>query len=126
MLHSDIIKIAVKNGWQVSITDSEDGFFFDFHRRTLGGLPFCFTPPPTPGPVGPHGYEKKTIVDSRDPEHYAGEWLEISGDLSPSRYFQAVTDMDDIRTRAWLLALDLSEIAEGGDKLLNFPWYRWN
>lgn len=126
MLHSDIIKIAVKNGWQVSITDSEDGFFFDFHRRTLGGLQFSFTAELTDGLVGTLVDEIISFVDALDPEHYAGEWLEISGDLSPSRYFQAVTDMDDIRTRAWLLALDLSEIAESGDKLLNFPWYRWN
>lgn len=121
MLHSDIIKIAVKNGWQVTITNSEYGFFFDFHRRTLGGLPFSFTAELTDGLVG-------TLVDEiiSFVERYAGEWLEASGDLSPSRYLQAVTDMEDIRTRAWLLAIDLSEIVESGDRLLNFPWYRWN
>lgn len=126
MLHSDIIKIAVKNGWQVTITNSDNGLFFDFHRRTLGGLPFSFTAEPTDGLVGTLVDEIISFVDALDPERYAGEWLEASGDLSPSRYLQAVTDMDDIRTRAWLLAIDLSEIVESGDRFLNFPWYRWN
>lgn len=89
-------------------------------------MQFSFTAELTDGLVGTLVDEIIFFVDALDPERYAGEWLEISGDLSPSRYFQAVTDMDDIRTRAWLLALDLSEIAEQGDKLLNFPWYRWN
>lgn len=126
MLHSDIIKIAVKNGWQVSITNSEDGFFFDFHRRTLGGLPFCFTAELSGGCVATLIDEIISFVDALDPERYASEWLESSGKTPPSRFLQAVTDMDDIRTRAWLLAFDLSEIAEKGELLLNFPWYSWN
>lgn len=127
MIHSDIIRIAVNCGWQVSITAcGDDSFYFDFQRRTGNGLPFCFTAVMTDGRISSIVDEIISFVDALDPERYAGEWLEISGDLSPSRYFQAVTDMDDIRTRAWLLALDLSEIAESGDKLLNFPWYRWN
>jgi len=127
MFHSDIIKIAVGCGWQVSITAcGNNSFYFDFQRITRNGLPFSFTAAMTGGRISSLVDEIISFVDALDPERYAGEWLEISGDLSPSRYFQAVTDMDDIRTRAWLLALDLSEIAEGGDKLLNFPWYRWN
>lgn len=126
MLHSDIIKIAVKNGWQVSITNSEDGFFFDFHRRTLGGLPFSFTAELSRGCIATLVDEIISFVDALDPERYASEWLESSGETSPSRFLQAVTDMDDIRTRAWLLAFDLSEIAEKGERLLNFPWYCWN
>lgn len=126
MLHSDIIKIAVKNGWQVSITNSEDGFFFDFHRRTLGGLPFSFTAELSRGCVATLVDEIISFVDALDPERYASEWLESSGETSPSRFLQAVADMDDIRTRAWLLAFDLSEIAEKGELLLNFPWYCWN
>lgn len=127
MLHSDIIKIAVKNGWQVSITvSSYNSYYFDFQRRTLGGLPFCFTAELSGGRVGTLVDEIISFVDALDPERYANEWLEKSGVTSPSRFLQAVTDMDDIRTRAWLLAFDLSEIAEKGERLLNFPWYSWN
>ena len=58
MLHSDIIKIAVNNGWVVSVTASADGsYYFDFQRRTLGGLPFCFTAELSGGRVG-------TLVDA--------------------------------------------------------------
>lgn len=126
MLHSDIIKIAVKNGWQVTITNSEYGFFFDFHRRTLGGLPFSFTAELSRGCVATLVDEIISFIDALDPECYASEWLESSGETSPSRFLQAVADMDDIRTRAWLLAFDLSEIAEKRELLLNFPWYCWN
>ena len=57
MLHRDIIKIAVKNGWNVSITASEkDSYYFDFQRQTLGGYSFCFTAELIEGRVG-------TLVD---------------------------------------------------------------
>ena len=53
MLHSDIIKIAVKNGWAVSVTASADGsYYFDFQRQTLGGLLFSFTAELCGGRVG--------------------------------------------------------------------------
>ena len=108
MLHSDIIKIAVKNGWQVTITNSDNGFFFDFHRRTLGGLPFSFTAELTDGLVGTLVDEIISFVDALDPERYAGEWLEASGDLSPSRYLQAVTKRRNTPPPPALLAIDLS------------------
>ena len=127
MLHSDIIKIAVKNGWQVSITvSSYNSYYFDFQRRTLGGLPFCFTAELSGGRVGTLVDEIISFVDALDPERYAAEWLESAGPLTPSRYCQAITDMDDMRTRAWLLACDLSAEAEKESILLDLPRYRLN
>ena len=127
MLHRDIIKIAVKNGWYVSITASDkDSYCFDFQRRTLGGYSFCFTAELIEGRIGTLVDEIISFVDELDPERYAGEWLDASGQLSPTRYFQAVTDMDDIRTQAWLLAIELSELAEMQNRLLAVPWYFWN
>ena len=127
MLHSDIIKIAVKNGWQVSITvSSYNSYYFDFQRRTLGGLPFCFTAELSGGRVGTLVDEIISFVDALDPERYAAEWLESAGPLTPSRYCQAIADMDDIRTRAWLLAFDLSVEAEKERILLDLPRYRLN
>ena len=126
MLHSDIIKIAVKNGWQVSITDSEDGFFFDFHRRTLGGLQFSFTAELTDGLVGTLVDEIISFVDALDPERYACEWMENKGDVSPARYLKTIDDMDEMRTHAWLLAVELSTAAEKGKSLLDLPWFSLN
>ena len=34
-----------------------------------------------------------------------------SGAMDSSRYLQAVADMEDIRSKAWLLACDLSELS---------------
>lgn len=126
MLHSDIIKIAVKNGWQVTITNSDNGFFFDFHRRTLGGLPFSFTAELTDGLVGTLVDEIISFVDALDPERYACEWMESKGDVSPARYLKTVDDMDEMRTHAWLLAVELSTAAEKGKSLLDLPWYSLN
>ena len=127
MLQRDIIKIAIKNGWYVSITASDkDSYYLDFQRRTLGGYSFCFTAELIEGRIGTLVDEIISFVDELDPERYAGEWLDASGQLSPTRYFQAVTDMDDIRTQAWLLAIELSELAEMQNRLLDVPWYFWN
>lgn len=127
VLHSDIIWLAAKNGWSVSVIASgENSFFFDFQRRTPSGLPSCFTAELSGGLVGTLVDEIISFVDELDPERYAGEWLEASGLLTPARYFRAVDDMDDIRTQAWLLAIDLSELAERQRCLLLPPWYFWN
>ena len=127
VLHSDIIRIAVKQGWFVSVTISEENsFYFDFQRRTLDGLPFCFTAELSEGIVGTLVDEIISFVDELDPERYAVEWSDASGQFSPTRYLQAVADMDDIRTRAWLLAVDLSELADKQERLIDLPWYVWN
>ena len=127
VLHSDIIRIAVKQGWHVSVSISEENsFYFDFQRRTLGGLPFCFTAELSGGIVGTLVDEIISFVDELDPERYAVEWSDASGQFSPTRYLQAVADMDDIRTRAWLLAVDLSELADKQELLIDLPWYIWN
>ena len=127
VLHSDIIRIAVKQGWHVSVSISEgNSFYFDFQRRTLGGLPFCFTAELAGGIVGTLVDEILSFVDELDPERYAVEWSDASGQFSPTRYLQAVTDMDDIRIRAWLLAVELSELAEKHERLILLPWFHWN
>ena len=127
VLHSDIIRVAVKQGWLVSVTMSEENsFYFDFQRRTLGGLPFCFTAELSEGIVGTLVDEIISFVDELDPERYADEWSDASGQFSPTRYLQAVADMDDIRTRAWLLAVELSELARIQDEVLTFQWFLWN
>lgn len=127
LLNCDIIRIAVKQGWLVSVTISEDNtLYFDFQRRTLGGLPFCFTAELSEGLVGTLVDEIISFVDELDPGRYAAEWSDASGQFSPTRYLQAVADMDDIRTRAWLLAVELSELAERQYRLVTLPWFHWN
>ena len=120
-------RIAVKQGWLVSVTISEENsFYFDFQRRTLGGLQFCFTAELSEGIVGTLVDEIISFVDELDPECYAVEWSDASGQFSPTRYLQAVADMDDIRTRAWLLAVELSELAEIQERLVLLQWFHWN
>ena len=78
------------------------------------------------GIVGTLVDEIISFVDELDPGRYADEWSDASGQFSPTRYLQAVADMDDIRTRAWLLAVELSELARRQDEVLTFQWFLWN
>ena len=95
----------------VSISE-ENSFYFDFQRRTLGGLPFCFTAELSEGIVGTLVDEIISFVDELDPVRVVGEWLEASGQFSPTRFCQAVADMDEIRMQAFLLAIELAEAVE--------------
>lgn len=127
MFHSDIIKIAVGCGWQVSITACGDNsFYFDFQRITRNGLPFSFTAAMTGGRISSLVDEIISFVDALDPERYACEWMENKGDVSPARYLKTIDDMDEMRTHAWLLAVELSTAAEKGKSLLDLPWYSLN
>lgn len=127
MFYSDIVSIAVKNGWCVSVYVSGDNSFsFDFRRRTLGGFPFCLTAELTENRPGTLVDEIFSFVDELDPEQVAGEWIEASGQFSPTRFCQAVADMDEMRTQAFLLAIELAEAVENKDYFIFFPWYLWN
>ncbi len=127
MFYSDIVKIAVKNGWRVNVKVSDDNsYLFDFKRRTLGGYPFCFTAELSENRPGTLVDEIFSFVDELDPVRVAGEWIEASGQFSPTRFCQAVADMDEIRTQAFLLAIELSEAVENNDYFIFFPWYFWN
>lgn len=108
MTDRQIIRIATVNGWNVP-TRTENGIrCFDFRRKTLGGVPFCFTVGMKDDKVENLVEEIKSFVDTITPEMCAWEWRIKSGAMPPARYLQAVADMDDIRTKAWLLACDLS------------------
>lgn len=128
MQYSDIIRIAVKNGWRVSLVlkSDERTFSFDFRRRTLGGYPFCFTAELSENCPGTLVDEILSFVDELDPERVAGEWLEASGQFSPTRFCQAVADMDEIRTQTFLLAIELAEATENDNSFIYLPWYFWN
>ncbi|MCM1139065.1 MAG: hypothetical protein NC453_10900 [Muribaculum sp.] len=112
----DILKIASRHGWQVSITTERDGsMLFNFHRKAISGVPFLFSAIAIDGKLPSLVAEIVSFVDALDPEAFADEWLKASRVQSSSRYLQAVTDIEDIRTQAWLLAFDLSECGSDGD-----------
>lgn len=127
LLFVEVIKTAGRQGWFVTVTQSEgNSFYFDFQRKTPGGLPFCFTAELTGGLVGSLVDEIISFVDELDPMRYAEEWSDKSGQFSLTRFLKAVSDMDEIRTRAWLLAVDLSDLAERQNRIIILPWYSWN
>lgn len=113
MIDSQIYAIAARNGWDVSVRFKGISLCFDFHRETLSGVPFSFTAEITDGKAESLVSEIVSFVDAIEPKTCAEEWMIRSGTVAPSRYRQAVADMDAIRTEAWLLACDLFEAANG-------------
>lgn len=126
MLIRDVIKIAGQYGWCVTVCKTKYGYSFDFKRRLLDGLPFCFTAEMEGNRADTLAGEILSFVDEFDPEQCAGIWLEASGQLSPTRFFSAVAELDEIRSKAFLLAFDISEAAEKENLLFDPPWYVWN
>ena len=43
MIDDKIYAVAAKNGWDVSVRFKGEYLCFDFHRKTLSGVPFSFT-----------------------------------------------------------------------------------
>ena len=104
MRNKNVFSIAALLGWTVSVKYVDGSLFFDFHRKTLSGVPFSFTAEMKDRKLENLIKEIESFVDAIDPETCAGEWMIQSGAMAPSRYQQAVNDMDTIRTDAWLLA----------------------
>lgn len=127
ILQNGIKTVASRLGWEVSVTAlGGDVFYYDFQRRTKGGLPFNFTVELSGGEIGRLIDEIISFVDALDPERYARIWLDVSGKVSFSDYVQAVMDMDDVRSSAWLIAFDLSIAFQKSALLTDFPWFAWN
>ena len=113
-MNNQIIEnIAAKNGWNVFVKELPDRVSFDFQRKTLSGVSFCFTAEMKDGSMKYLVQEIVSFADSTQPVIYAVELMLKSGAVIPYRYQQAVEDMDNIRTEAWLLACELSDIISG-------------
>ena len=111
MVDSKIFSIAAKNGWSVSVGMKNGISCYDFQRKTLSGVPFSFTAEVKNDKVSSLASEIVSFVDAINPSTCAKEWMIKSGTMDSSRYQQAVADMGDIRTKAWLLACDYSDAA---------------
>lgn len=111
MAESEIYSIAAKNGWSVSMSVKNGIRSYDFQRKTLSGVAFSFTAEVKDDKVSSLESEIVSFVDAINPDICAWEWMIKSGAMDSYRYLQAVADMEDIRTKAWLLACDLSELS---------------
>ncbi|NPD83028.1 hypothetical protein HPS57_13745 [Prevotella sp. PINT] len=113
MIDNRIYTIAAKNGWNVSVKLKGINLCFDFQRTTLSGVPFSFTAEITDDKTESLVAEIVSFVDAIEPYICAKEWMIKSGVMASNRYFQATADIEDIRTKAWLLACELSEAISG-------------
>lgn len=105
MRNGNIFSIAAQLGWTASAQYKEGRFFFDFQRKTLSGVPFTFTAEMKDGKVSNLVKEIESFVDAIEPETCASEWMVRSGAVAPSRFRQAVNDMDAIRTEGVAVGL---------------------
>lgn len=109
MRNEDVMRIATQLEWDATIQWKLSAWCFDFHRKTRSGVPFCFTV------TSPNEEDCQTVADevfslaySIGPSACAEEWMIQTGTVAPSRYHQAVADMEDIRQRVQQLAFCLS------------------
>lgn len=125
MLLQTIIDIAANCGWSVTVSVIDtDCTAFDFRRKTRSGVPFCFCADMTGGNPASLLDEILSFIDAFHPTTFARQWCELSG---AGRSLQARTaaEMDDMRTEAWLLAVELSDTIASPERHAS-PWYRWN
>ena len=122
---TNVFATAIQLGWSAKPRYKDGELYIDFHRKTLSGVPFSFTAKMGEGKIGNLVKEIESFVDAIDPEICAEEWMIKSGVIAPSRLQQAVSDMDAVRTDAWLLACMLAE-ADGQSVLAGLPGSQWN
>lgn len=78
------------------------------------------------GTAGCIAKEILSFVSAVVPEKCAREWMIQSGAMEPSEFLQAVSDMEDVRLRARLLALELAAMNAKYNVLDTIPWDRLN
>ena len=121
-----IFNIAARHGWSVSMENMDGIRFLNFKRKTSSGVPFCFTIEAGDGTAGCIAKEIFSFVSAAVPEQCAREWMIQSGAMEPSEFLQAVADMEDVRLRARLLALELAAMNVRYNVLDTIPWDRLN
>ena len=104
MVGNEIYGIAAKNGWSVFVSKKNGVRCYDFQRKTLSGVAFGFTAEVKDDKVSSLANEIVSFVDAINPGICAWEWMIKSGAMDSPWYLQAVADMEDIRSKAWLLA----------------------
>ena len=77
-------------------------------------------------PVTVQPKEIFSFVSAAVPEQCAREWMIQSGAMEASELLQAVADMEDVRLRARLLALELAAMNARYNVLDTIPWDRLN
>ena len=83
MIDDKIYAVAAKNGWDVSVRFKGEYLCFDFHRKTLSGVPFSFTAEITDDKTESLVSEIVSFVDAIEPEICAEAWL-LACELSES------------------------------------------
>ena len=87
MRNGNIFSIAAQLGWTASAQYKEGRLFFDFHRKTLSGVPFTFTAEMKDGKVSNLVKEIESFVDASLPRQTANPfWLVCPGASSGTEF----------------------------------------
>lgn len=120
ILFREISKICQRYGWSLSITEqSQDSIFIDFERRTESNEVFSVSVEATDG-IKQICEELFDFIETFDSQYSAGKWLESQGSFSPSFYFKTIRELEDMKTRIWHLAIEISFIEERLGEILRF------
>ena len=112
----NIFNLSARHGWSVSMENMDGIRFLNFKRKTSAG----------DGTAGCIAKEIFSFVSAVVPEQCARKWMIQSGAMEPSEFLQAVADMEGVRLRARLLALELAAMNAKYNVLDTIPWNRLN
>ena len=122
----NIFNISAQYGWSVSMENMDGIRLLNFRRKTSSGVPFCFIIEAGDGTAGCIAKEIFSFVSAAVPEQCARKWMIQSGAMEASEFLQAVADMEDVRLKAKLLALELAAMNVRYNVLDTIPWDRLN
>lgn len=95
--------------WQIIVSEADDeDFYVDFVLPSEFGPPFAFTASMKRGSLSSLVEDIALFVEDFDAESYMQEWNADSRPSASGEQQYTIINMEDLKVRAWLLALRLA------------------
>lgn len=119
LIFQNLSRICSRQGWRLSITnENDDETYLDFIYQTSSGEPFtisiCFTE------LYEVAAEIMTEFENFKLDRNLQYFLEGITHLTPETYLEVIKEVEIVRQRIWILALEIEYLADRLHPLLQF------
>lgn len=119
LIFQNLSRICSRQGWRLSITnENDDETYLDFIYHTSSGEPFtisiCFTE------LYEVADEIMTEFENFKLDRNLQYFLEGITNLTPETYLEVIKEVEIVRQRIWILALEIEYLADRLHPLLQF------